>query len=88
MCFVSFDALLKSGASSRSPLHWDESQCLQFECRALISGGGAPEIHFSRLLSQHAQSLRWMEVCCFQAYTDALEVIPTILAENAVACCY
>ncbi|KIM73409.1 hypothetical protein PILCRDRAFT_99327 [Piloderma croceum F 1598] len=56
--------------------------------RALISGGGAPEIHFSRLLSQHVQSLRWMEVCCFQAYTDALEVIPTILAENAVACCY
>jgi len=56
MCFVSFDALLKSGASSRSPLHWDESQCLQFECRALISGGGAPEIHVSRLFSQHAQS--------------------------------
>ena len=35
MHFVLFDALFKSGASSRS-LHWDESWCLQFECRALI----------------------------------------------------
>lgn len=51
--------------------------------RALIVGGGAPEIHVSRLLSQHAQSLRGMEAYCFQAYADALEVIPTTLAENA-----
>ncbi|KAJ2932916.1 hypothetical protein H1R20_g4196, partial [Candolleomyces eurysporus] len=51
--------------------------------RALIGGGGAPEIHVSRLLSQHAQSLRGMEAYCFQAYADALEVIPTTLAENA-----
>lgn len=51
--------------------------------RALIAGGGAPEIHVSRLLSQYAQSLRGMEAYCFQAYADALEVIPTTLAENA-----
>lgn len=51
--------------------------------RALIAGGGAPEIHVSRLLSQHAQTLRGMEAYCFQAYADALEVIPTTLAENA-----
>ncbi|KAF5315860.1 hypothetical protein D9611_004782 [Ephemerocybe angulata] len=51
--------------------------------RALIGGGGAPEIHVSRLLSQHAQSLKGMEAYCFQAYADALEVIPTTLAENA-----
>jgi hypothetical protein len=51
--------------------------------RALIAGGGAPEIHVSRLLSQHAQSLKGMEAYCFQAYADALEVIPTTLAENA-----
>lgn len=50
---------------------------------ALIGGGGAPEIHVSRLLSQDAQSLRGMEAYCFQAYADALEVIPTTLAENA-----
>ncbi|KAH9445183.1 hypothetical protein Pst134EA_031714 [Puccinia striiformis f. sp. tritici] len=51
--------------------------------RALIVGGGAPEIHVSRLLSQHAQTLKGMEAYCFQAYADALEVIPTTLAENA-----
>lgn len=51
--------------------------------RALIAGGGAPEIHTSRLLSQYAQSLKGMEAYCFQAYADALEVIPTTLAENA-----
>ncbi|KJA27114.1 hypothetical protein HYPSUDRAFT_75070 [Hypholoma sublateritium FD-334 SS-4] len=51
--------------------------------RALIGGGGAPEIHVSRLLSQYANSLKGMEAYCFQAYADALEVIPTTLAENA-----
>jgi len=51
--------------------------------RALIAGGGAPEIHISRLLSQYAQSLKGMEAYCFQAYAAALEVIPTTLAENA-----
>ncbi|KAG8933281.1 T-complex protein 1 subunit delta [Tulasnella sp. 419] len=51
--------------------------------RALIAGGGAPEIHVSRMLSQYAQTLKGMEAYCFQAYADALEVIPTTLAENA-----
>ena len=51
--------------------------------RALIGGGGAPEIHVSRMLAQYAQSLKGMEAYCFQAYADALEVIPTTLAENA-----
>jgi T-complex protein 1 subunit delta len=51
--------------------------------RALIGGGGAPEIHVSRMLSQFAQSLKGMEAYCFQAYADALEVIPITLAENA-----
>ena len=37
----------------------------------------------SRMLSQYAQSLTGMEAYCFQAYADALEVIPTTLAENA-----
>lgn len=50
---------------------------------ALIGGGGAAEIHVSRLLAQYAQSLKGMEAYCFQAYADALEVIPTTLAENA-----
>ncbi|KAF8323862.1 T-complex protein 1 [Clavulina sp. PMI_390] len=51
--------------------------------RALLAGGGAPEIHMSRMLSQYAQTLKGMEAYCFQAYADALEIIPTTLAENA-----
>ena len=35
------------------------------------------------MLSQYAQTLKGMEAYCFQAYADALEVIPTTLAENA-----
>jgi T-complex protein 1 subunit delta len=35
------------------------------------------------MLSQYAQALTGMEAYCFQAYADALEVIPTTLAENA-----
>jgi T-complex protein 1 subunit delta len=54
-----------------------------FPPSALIGGGGAPEIHVSRMLSQYAQALTGMEAYCFQAYADALEVIPTTLAENA-----
>jgi T-complex protein 1 subunit delta len=50
---------------------------------ALIAGGGSPEIHVSRLLADYANSLKGMEAYCFQAYADALEVIPTTLAENA-----
>ncbi|KAL7006061.1 T-complex protein 1 subunit delta [Cystobasidiomycetes sp. EMM_F5] len=51
--------------------------------RALIAGGGAPEIHVSRKLAEYAQTLKGMEAYCFQAYAEALEVIPTTLAENA-----
>lgn len=51
--------------------------------RALIAGGGSPEIHISRLLAEHAQTLSSMEAYCMQAYAEALEVIPTTLAENA-----
>jgi len=50
---------------------------------ALIAGGGSPEIHVSRLLADYANSLKGMEAYCFHAYADALEVIPTTLAENA-----
>lgn len=37
----------------------------------------------SRLLSQYSQTLKGMEAYCFAAYAEALEVIPTTLAENA-----
>ncbi|THH04051.1 hypothetical protein EW146_g10278 [Bondarzewia mesenterica] len=51
--------------------------------RALIGGGGAPEIHVSRMLSEYANSLKGVESYCFHAYAEALEVIPVTLAENA-----
>lgn len=51
--------------------------------RALIAGGGAPEVHVSRLLAAHSQTLKGMEAYCHAAFAEALEVIPTTLAENA-----
>jgi chaperonin GroEL (HSP60 family) len=73
-----------SGVWSRSgKVNRLSKNCTNVYFRALIGGGGAPEIHVSRLLSQYAQSLKGMEAYCFQAYADALEVIPITLAENA-----
>ncbi|OZJ03150.1 T-complex protein 1 subunit delta [Bifiguratus adelaidae] len=51
--------------------------------RALIVGGGAPEIEVSQRLMEYARTLKGMEQYCFQAFAEALEVIPTTLAENA-----
>jgi T-complex protein 1 subunit delta len=51
--------------------------------RALIAGGGAPEIHLSRLLMEYAKSLSGMEAYCYQAFAEALTIIPYTLAENA-----
>lgn len=50
---------------------------------ALIAGGGAPEIYVSRKLTQYGQTLKGKEAYCFQAFAEALEIIPTTLAENA-----
>ena len=51
--------------------------------KALIAGGGAPEIEIAQSLSHKAQSLSGMEAICWKAFADAMEVIPTTLAENA-----
>ncbi|RDB20257.1 T-complex protein 1 subunit delta [Hypsizygus marmoreus] len=51
--------------------------------RALICGGGAPEIHVSQMLAQYGQSIGGVGSFCFLAYADSLEVIPMTLAENA-----
>ncbi|XP_014670704.1 PREDICTED: T-complex protein 1 subunit delta-like [Priapulus caudatus] len=51
--------------------------------RALIAGGGAPEIEMSLRLAEYAQTLRGAEAYCFRAYAEALEVVPITLAENA-----
>src|ERR1700753_93919 len=52
-------------------------------CRALLAGGGAPEIEIAQQLSTKARSLTGTEAICWKAFADALEVIPTTLAENA-----
>ncbi|KAL5008203.1 hypothetical protein ScPMuIL_013784 [Solemya velum] len=51
--------------------------------RALIAGGGAPEIELSLRLMEYANTLAGMEQYCFRAFAEALEVIPFTLAENA-----
>lgn len=49
----------------------------------MIAGGGAPEIEVSRSLSKAARALSGTESACWQAFADALEIVPTTLAENA-----
>lgn len=51
--------------------------------RALIAGGGAPEIELALRLAEYSRTLGGMEAYCVRAYSDALEVIPFTLAENA-----
>ncbi|CAH1263807.1 CCT4 [Branchiostoma lanceolatum] len=51
--------------------------------RALIAGGGAPEIELSVRLSAYSRTLSGMEAYCIRAFAEALEVIPYTLAENA-----
>lgn len=57
-------------------------RCLVKE-KALIAGGGAPEIEVSRQLATESRSLSGTEAICWKEFADALEVIPTTLAENA-----
>ncbi|EDN10512.1 hypothetical protein HCAG_06315 [Histoplasma mississippiense (nom. inval.)] len=50
---------------------------------ALIAGGGAPEIEVSQALAKQSRALTGTEAICWKAFADAMEVIPTTLAENA-----
>jgi T-complex protein 1 subunit delta len=51
--------------------------------RALIAGGGAPEIELSIRLAEYSRTLMGMEAYCVRAFADAFEIIPYTLAENA-----
>ena len=51
--------------------------------RALIAGGGAPEIAVANKLGAKSRELTGTEAICWRAFADAMEVIPTTLAENA-----
>ena len=57
--------------------------CRVVWCRALIAGGGAPEIEVALRLMEDAQSLSGLEAYCVRGFADAMEVIPFTLAENA-----
>ena len=57
-------------------------RCLVKE-KALIAGGGAPEVEVSRILTKEATKLSGVEQFVYQEFAQALEVIPTTLAENA-----
>lgn len=50
---------------------------------AMIAGGGAPEIALAGRLARIARARGGIEAEVLRAYADALEFIPTILAENA-----
>lgn len=57
-------------------------RCLVKE-KALIAGGGAPEIEISRTLMKESRTLSGTEAFCWKEFAEALEVVPTTLAENA-----
>jgi len=71
------------GEAERS-LH--DAQCV-VRCfvkkRFMIAGGGAAETEASLRLHKYSQELTGMDAYCYQAFADALEVIPYTLAENA-----
>ncbi|KAJ8688397.1 hypothetical protein QAD02_024192 [Eretmocerus hayati] len=50
---------------------------------AILAGGGAPEIQMSMQLGAFSRTLTGVDSYCFRAYANALEVIPSTLAENA-----
>ncbi|KAK4887636.1 hypothetical protein RN001_003907 [Aquatica leii] len=51
--------------------------------RALIAGGGAPEIEVALKLASIADQTEGVDSICLRAYANALEIIPFTLAENA-----
>lgn len=50
---------------------------------AMIAGGGAPETALAVKLSQFAKTRSGIDAHVIEAYAEALELLPTILAENA-----
>lgn len=51
--------------------------------KALIAGGGAPEIELAIKLSALADTMEGIDAVCLKAFAQALEIIPFTLAENA-----
>lgn len=51
--------------------------------KALVAGGGAPEIELALKLAAIADTLEGLDAICLKAYANALEIVPFTLAENA-----
>ena len=49
----------------------------------ILGGGGAPEMEMAKALKEYAESLPGREQLAVMEFAEALEVIPTTLAENA-----
>jgi len=49
----------------------------------ILAGGGAPEMEVSKVLKEYAESLPGREQLAVMQFAEALEAIPTTLAENA-----
>ncbi|MCD6470802.1 TCP-1/cpn60 chaperonin family protein, partial [Candidatus Bathyarchaeota archaeon] len=49
----------------------------------ILAGGGAPEIEVAKALRDYASSLTGREQLAAQSFAEAIEVVPTALAENA-----
>lgn len=57
--------------------------CQLLEEPELLPGGGATQIALARFLRRHAETIPGREQLAVEAFADALEVIPRVLAENA-----
>jgi T-complex protein 1 subunit delta len=51
--------------------------------QAMVPGGGCPEMELSVRLRAWAQTLKGVSSHCVKMFADALEVVPSTLAENA-----
>jgi archaeal chaperonin len=49
----------------------------------VVAGGGAPEIELSKRLSAHAAKSKGREQLAIQAFAEALESVPSAIAQNA-----
>ena len=49
----------------------------------ILAGGGAPEMEVAKVLKEYAESFPGREQLAVMQFAEALEVIPTTLAENA-----
>lgn len=49
----------------------------------IVAGGGAPELEIGRILKSYAETLPGREQLAVMCYAEALEAVPTTLAENA-----